>query len=54
MLRSRIGRIAPGFGQRAAVSRDFLGSQVADERVALADELFGAQVEDVEVVRRVP
>src|SRR5690606_27949802 len=40
-------------GQGAAVLAHLLGAQVADERVALADQLLGGQVEHAEVVRGV-
>ena len=45
-----IRRIAARFGQRAAVFAHLLGGEVADEGVALADQLLAGQVQDLEVV----
>src|SRR5690606_32673574 len=39
------GRVATRFGQAAAELPNLLGAQVADEGVALADQLLGGQVE---------
>ena len=43
-------RLAAGFGQVAAVGADIVGAQIADERVALADEFFGSEVKHCEII----
>jgi hypothetical protein len=48
-----VRRVAARFGQRAAVRAHLVGAEVADERVALPDQLLRRQVEHVEVVGRV-
>src|SRR5690606_26857234 len=45
------GRVAARLGQGAAVFAHLLGAEVADEGVALADQLLRGEVEHLEIVR---
>ncbi len=48
-----VRRVAARLGEGAAVLAHLLGGEVADERVAVADQLFGGQVVHLEIVRGV-